>query len=297
MLFIFTIILSSHLKEVFYPIQPLKNSILKKICYNWVLLQKVEQMKLTLIGNGMMAEALSSGLVKKYEVEVIGRNPQKLQRLQKLIPEISIKVMTDKEDITGKNILFCVKPYALQSVSLRLDGVANTLYSILAGTPLEFLKKQIRAKHYIRTMPNIAASKQKSMTTITGDKTAQNEALEIFSSIGKTLWVNTENQLDIATALAGSGPAFLALVAEALADGAVKAGLERSYSVQLVKGLFEGTAALLEDNHPAIIKESVMSPGGTTAQGLAKLEAKGVRHAMMEAIEASYLKALEVGKK
>lgn len=254
-------------------------------------------MKLTLIGNGMMAEALSAGLINKYEIEVIGRSPAKLQRMQQKFPQIQIKVMSDKEDITNKNVIFCVKPYALQSVSLRLDGTANTLYSILAGTTLEFLKRQIKAKHYIRTMPNIAASKQKSMTTITGDKEAQNEAIEIFSSIGRTLWVNTENQLDIATALAGSGPAFLALVAEALADGAVKAGLERSYSVELVRGLFEGTTALLEDNHPAIIKDSVMSPGGTTAQGFAKLEEGGVRASFIKAIEAAYLKAVEVGKK
>jgi pyrroline-5-carboxylate reductase len=217
--------------------------------------------------------------------------------MQQKFPQIQIKVMSDKEDITNKNVIFCVKPYALQSVSLRLDGTANVLYSILAGTTLEFLKRQIKAKHYIRTMPNIAASKQKSMTTITGDKEAQNEAIEIFSSIGRTLWVNTENQLDIATALAGSGPAFLAIVAEALADGAVKAGLERSYSVELVRGLFEGTTALLEDNHPAIIKDSVMSPGGTTAQGIAKLEEGGVRDSFIKAIEAAYLKALEVGKK
>lgn len=254
-------------------------------------------MKLTLIGNGMMAEALSAGLMNKYEIEVIGRSPAKLQRMQQKFPKIQIKVMSDKEDITNKNVIFCVKPYALQSVSLRLDGTANVLYSILAGTTLEFLKRQIKAKHYIRTMPNIAASKQKSMTTITGDKEAQNEAIEIFSSIGRTLWVNTENQLDIATALAGSGPAFLAIVAEALADGAVKAGLERTYSVELVRGLFEGTTALLEDNHPAIIKDSVMSPGGTTAQGLAKLEEGGVRDSFIKAIEAAYLKALEVGKK
>lgn len=245
----------------------------------------------------MMAEALSAGLMNKYEIEVIGRSPAKLQRMQQKFPQIQIKVMSDKEDITNKNIIFCVKPYALQSVSLRLDGTANVLYSILAGTTLEFLKRQIKAKHYIRTMPNIAASKQKSMTTITGDKEAQNEAVEIFSSIGRTLWVNTENQLDIATALAGSGPAFLAIVAEALADGAVKAGLERSYSVELVRGLFEGTTALLEDNHPAIIKDSVMSPGGTTAQGIAKLEEGGVRDSFIKAIEAAYLKALEVGKK
>ena len=254
-------------------------------------------MKLTLIGNGMMAEALAVGLTKKYEVEVIGRNAAKLQKLQQKIPQISIKVMSDKEDITGKNILFCVKPYALQSVSLRLDGTANTFYSILAGTTLEFLKRQIKAKHYIRTMPNLAASKQKSMTTITGDREIQAEAIEIFSSIGRTLWVNTENQLDIATALAGSGPAFLALVAEALADGAVKAGLERSYSVELVRGLFEGTAALLDTNHPALIKEGVMSPGGTTAQGLAELEDANVRSAFIKAIDKAYMKAIEVGKK
>ena len=254
-------------------------------------------MKLTLIGNGMMAEALAAGLINKYEIEVIGRNTTKLQRMQQKFPQIQIKVMEDKEDISQKNIIFCVKPYALQSVALRLDGTANTLYSILAGTTLEFLKQQIKAKHYVRTMPNIAASKQKSMTTITGDKETQNEALEIFSSIGRTLWVNTENQLDIATALAGSGPAFLALVAEALTDGAVKAGLERNYSVELVRGLFEGTTALLKDNHPAIIKESVSSPGGTTAQGLAKLEEGAVRSSFIKAIEASYLKAIEVGKK
>lgn len=254
-------------------------------------------MKLTLIGNGMMAEALAVGLTNKYEVEVIGRNAAKLQKLQQKIPQISIKVMSDKEDINGKNILFCVKPYALQSVSLRLDGTANTLYSILAGTKLEYLKRQIKAKRYIRTMPNIAASKQKSMTTITGDKDAQAEAIEIFSSIGRALWVNTENQLDIATALAGSGPAFLALVAEALADGAVKAGLERSYSVELVRGLFEGTAALLDTNHPALIKEGVMSPGGTTAQGLAELEDANVRSAFIKAIDKAYLKAIEVGQK
>lgn len=254
-------------------------------------------MKITLIGNGMMAEALSVGLVEKYEIEVIGRDALKLQKLQQKIPQIKIKVMSDKEDITDKNIIFCIKPYALQSVSVRLDGTANTLYSILAGTPLEFLKRQIKSKAYVRIMPNIAASKQKSMTTMTGDKEAQNKAIEIFSSIGRTLWVNTENQLDIATALAGSGPAFLAIVAEALADGAVKAGLERSYSVELVKGLFEGTSALLENNHPAFIKDSVMSPYGTTAQGVAALEEGNVRSAFIKAVESAYLKALEVGKK
>ena len=233
-------------------------------------------MKLTLIGNGIMAQSLARGLVKNYEVEVIGRDLAKLKLMQEKIPQIAIKVISDQEDITDKNVIFCVKPYALQSVSVRLVGKANMLFSILAGTKLDTLKKQISSNYYVRTMPNVAASVSKSMTTITGDKEAKNAAMEIFGAIGRTVWVNTENQLDIATAIAGSGPAFLALVAEAIADGAVKAGLERHISTELVQGLFEGSAALLSKTHPAIIKDSVMSPGGTTAAGMWTWIYKGV---------------------
>lgn len=254
-------------------------------------------MKLTLIGNGVMAQSLAKGLVKNHEVEIIGRDIDKLKIIQEKIPEITIKILDDHEDITDKNVIFCVKPYALQSVSARLTGKATMLFSILAGTTLESLRKQIEAKHYVRTMPNVAASVQKSTTTITGDKEAKNIAMEIFASIGKTIWVNTENQLDIATAIAGSGPAFLALVAESLSDGGVKAGLERHICNQLVQGLFEGTAQLLKSNHPAIIKDSVMSPGGTTAAGFAQLEEGAVRDSMIKAINSAYSKACELGKK
>jgi len=254
-------------------------------------------MKLTLIGNGIMAQSLARGLVNKFEIEVIGRDEKKLVAMQKKIPEITTKLIGDNEDITDKIVIFCVKPYALQSVSVRLQGKASILLSILAGTTVETLKKQVKANHYIRIMPNIAASVQKSTTTITGDKEAKSIATEIFDEIGKTIWVNTENQLDIATAIAGSGPAYLALVAESLADGGVKAGLERSHCVALVQGLFSGVSGLLEKSHPAIIKDGVMSPGGTTAAGYAKLEEAGVRDAMIKAVEASYEKAIELGKK
>lgn len=254
-------------------------------------------MKLTLIGNGIMAQSLAKGLVKNHEVEIIGRDINKLNIIKEKIPQITVKALEDQENISDKNIIFCVKPYALQSVAARLTGKANTLYSILAGTKLETLKKQIEAKYYIRTMPNVAASVQNSMTTITGDNEAKTTALDIFSSIGQTIWVNTENQLDIATAVAGSGPAFLALIAEAIADGAVRAGLERGISTQLVQGLFSGTSSLLKSNHPAIIKDSVMSPGGTTAAGYGVLEDKSVRSAMMDAIQVAYDKAIELSKK
>jgi pyrroline-5-carboxylate reductase len=254
-------------------------------------------MKLTLIGNGIMAQSLARGLIKNYEVEIIGRDTNKLKSLQEKLPEITTKVLDDQEDITNKNIIFCVKPYALDSISARLVGKANMLFSILAGTTIDSLRKQIEAKHYIRTMPNVAASVQNSMTTITGDKEVKNEAMDIFSSIGQTLWVNTENQLDIATAVAGSGPAFLAIVAEGLTDGAVKAGLERHLASKLVQGLFQGTSSLLEHSHPAIIKDSVMSPGGTTAAGCSKIEEAAVRDAMIKAVNEAYDKACELSKK
>ena len=98
-------------------------------------------MKLTLIGNGIMAQSLARGLIKNHEVEIIGRDIEKLKVIQEKMPQITIKALDDQEDITGKNILFCVKPYALQSVSARLVGNANVLLSILAGTKLDFLKK------------------------------------------------------------------------------------------------------------------------------------------------------------
>ncbi len=252
-------------------------------------------MKLTLIGNGFMAQAIAKGLIGKYDIEIIGRDEKKLQYIKEVLPQINIQVMRDKEDITDKHIIFCVKPYALESVSVRLEGKANTLFSILAGTTLKSLKQQIKAQYYIRTMPNVAASISKSTTTITGDREAKNIAMEVFNQIGKTIWVNTENQLDIATAIAGSGPAYLALIVEALSDGAVKAGLERHISNELIQNLFEGFSQLLKDNHPALIKDSVMSPGGTTAAGYGQLEKGNVRYSLMQAVQSAYDKAIEIG--
>jgi pyrroline-5-carboxylate reductase len=254
-------------------------------------------MKLTFIGNGNMAKALIEGLVSSYEIEVLGRNEASLRTLQESLPQISTRVLNEVEDISGMNIVLCVKPYSLAELAPKLTGRANALYSVLAGTSIESLKSQINAEKYIRTMPNLGASYLKSMTTITGDESLKEQAFDIFNKIGRSLWLGSENELDIATGVAGSGPAYLALIAEALADGAVQQGLKRADAKMLVAGLFDGFGALISHDNPADIKDGVMSPGGTTAAGYAALERGSVRNAMMEAIGDAYTKAKELKAK
>ena len=119
-------------------------------------------------------------------------------------------------------------------------------------------------------------------------------AIEIISAIGPTRWLSSEKELDIATGLAGSGPAYLALIAEALADGAVKQGLKRDDAMAIMRGLFGGFGKLIQDVHPALLKDGVMSPGGTTAAGYCALEDGNVRNSCINAIEKAYKKAVEL---
>jgi pyrroline-5-carboxylate reductase len=247
-------------------------------------------MKLTIIGTGKMAEAIIKGVHEEFEVEVISRNLEKLEKLQKLY-NISTSTLGDTFVIEGKNIVFCVKPHALKDVSKKFKGRAMSLLSVLAGTTLLSLKESIDANHYVRIMPNLAAAYGKSMSTLCGDAEFKDEAIKICQSFGKALWLGGEKEIDIATAVAGSGPAFLALVAEALSDGGVKEGLKREDADVLVRGLFEGFSSLLNENHPALLKDAVMSPGGTTAAGYTALEESGVRYGFINAVMRAYERA------
>ncbi len=245
---------------------------------------------LTFIGNGNMALSLAMGLKDTYDIELVGRNMQKLEIFEQNLNLTCNKFLIDSFDISNRTLIFCVKPANVEEVASQLQGKAETLYSVLAGTSIEKLSTYIKASNYIRTMPNLAASVLKSMTTITGTLTCKQEAIDIFSAIGSTLWVNSEKELDIATALAGSGPAYLALIAESFADGAVKQGLKRDDAMVLMRGLFEGFGNLIQDKHPAILKDEVMSPGGTTAAGYSALEESNVRNGCIKAVESAYLK-------
>lgn len=249
---------------------------------------------ITFIGNGNMALSIAQGLKKDYKIEVVGRSLQKLEKFeQKLGVEIE-KSLMDGFSVEGKTIMFCVKPANVEEVAKKLEGRARVLFSVLAGTTVEKLRANLNPHAVVRSMPNLAASVGRSMTTLTGDKEFEPEAHELLGAIGNTLWLGSEKELDIATGLAGSGPAYLALIAEALADGAVKQGLKRDDAMSIMRGLFFGFGELIQEVHPALLKDGVMSPGGTTAAGYGALEDGNVRASCMSAIEKAYKKALEL---
>jgi len=236
-----------------------------------------------IIGNGKMALAIAKGL--NGECEVVGRDEVKLQQFQK---EAKIKKyhLIDNFDITDKTIILATKPYSLDSLNLK--GKAKEVISIMAGKKIDEIKKYIKAKNYTRAMPNIGAEYMASTTAVFGS----DEAMEIFNKIGSTIKVNSEKELDIATAIAGSGPAFLALVAEAISDGGVLCGLNRELSYKLTKGLFKSFSAI--DKKPSDIKDSVMSPAGTTASGYEALEEGNVRNSFIKAIKSAYEKSQKI---
>ena len=250
---------------------------------------------ITFIGNGNMALSIAQGLKEKYNIELVGRDMNNLDSFETALGKKIEKHLIKDFDMTDKTIVLCVKPANIDEVKKLLHGKATLLISVLAGTPVSTLKKAFKPKHVIRSMPNMAASVSASMTTLTGDIKAKEEAIAILSSIGETLWLGSEKEIDIATALAGSGPAYLALIAEALTDGAVKQGLKREDAMATMRGLFGGFGTLIQEVHPALLKDSVMSPGGTTAAGYGALEEGNVRASCIDAIEQSYLKAKALG--
>ena len=246
---------------------------------------------ITFIGNGNMGLSIAQGLKEKYNIEVVGREIKKLDAFEKALGVKVDKYLLDDFDASDKTLLLCIKPANVEEVSKKLKGKARVLFSVLAGISVEKLRKHFKAKAVVRTMPNLAASVGASMTTLTGDEAFRKEAESLLGAVGSTLWLNSEKEIDIATALAGSGPAYLALMAEALADGAVKQGLKRDDAMSVMRGLFAGFGTLIQEVHPALLKDGVMSPGGTTAAGYAALEEGNVRASCMDAVEAAYEKA------
>jgi pyrroline-5-carboxylate reductase len=202
-------------------------------------------------------------------------------------------------------VVLAVKPQILDQV---LRGVSNELtreklvISVAAGVPIAALERRLHPPmRIIRTMPNTPATVGAGATALAPGEHATAADLEvakkIFNSVGITVQLE-ESQLDAVTGLSGSGPAYVFLIIEALADAGVKVGLARRSALQLAAQTVFGSAKLLIESgqHPGLLKDGVTSPGGTAIAGLHTLEAGGLRNVLMNAVEAATRRSRELGE-
>jgi pyrroline-5-carboxylate reductase len=254
------------------------------------------------VGLGRMARALllpllDSGLVDCSDVRAAVATEVSALRLA---GELGVQVSTDAAQAwSAPVVLLAVKPQQIEAVApaaaaalAAAPGHEPLLISVLAGVPLRRLQALFPGRACVRAVPNTPALVRSGLTGLSwGEGVGEGrreEVRQLFAQVGEVHEL-PEHQLDPFLALTSSGPAFLALVAESMADGAVAAGLPRPLASHLAHRTMAGTAALLQGQelHPGELKDMVTSPAGTTAAGLRELERAGLRSALIEAVLAA----------
>lgn len=266
--------------------------------------------RLGIIGGGVMAEAIISRLLNKklyqpHEMLVSEPNRQRREFLEKIY---RVHIVENNQTVvdSGEVLLLSIKPQVLDEVLASLNVIERPepyplVISILAGVPLIRLEARFPKYPILRVMPNAPATIGVGMTAISpGQMVNPNHltlATTLFEAVGEVVQV-PESLIDAVTGLSGSGPAFIAMMIEALADGGVSAGLPRVIALQLALQTVLGTVQLLKNTglHPAQLKDKVTSPGGTTMAGVAQLEKAGFRSAIIEAVQAAYRRSQELGE-
>ena len=264
---------------------------------------------IAIIGTGNMGDALVSGLIgsgssKPKNIICSDVRKDKLDQIKS-----SYKVRTTTSNLKAVSeadiVIYAVKPQLMAAVLIetakKLD-MSKLVISIAAGVPLAAMESCIeKDMRLIRVMPNIAAAVKEAATAIAAGAHATKEdvelAMEIFNSIGRCIFLKENYLMDAITGLSGSGPAYIFLIVDALADAGVKVGLSRQDSLFLAAQTILGAAKLLIETqeHPGQLKDKVTSPGGTAIAGLATLESGGLRTTLINAVEAATNRSKELG--
>ena len=254
------------------------------------------------IGTGNMGSAIARAACKSNQVNRLllsNRSPEKAERLAK---ELGGELSDNRQVAASADVLFlAVKPQYLLGM---FDGIRDVLearkdrfiiVSMVAGWTLDRLTRELGVFPFVRIMPDIPAQVGVGITLVCPGKgiTAEEKALVLDLLDGSGLVSELdEKQLDAANGVTGCGPAFAAMFVEALADGAVACGLPRQRALEYAAMMVKGSAELLlqENMHPAVLKDKVCSPGGSTIQGVRKLEECAFRAAVMDAVIATFEK-------
>ncbi len=272
--------------------------------------------KIAFIGGGVMGEAMIGGLISRQIVapsQISGSDPL-AERCTELNARYQINVTTHNlEAARGADVLvLSIKPQVLDKVlhELRQDAVIQQkpprlVLSIIAGATIQQISSGLNNPNVVRSMPNTPARIGQGITvwTATPDVSdaGREQARAILASLGQEVYVEEEHYLDMATALSGTGPAYVFMFMEALIDAGVHLGFSRRIAEQLVIQTMRGSVeyAAQSKEHPAALRNQVTSPGGTSAEAIYHLEKGGLRTVLSRAVWAAYQRstALGAGKK
>ncbi|XP_061367575.1 pyrroline-5-carboxylate reductase [Gastrolobium bilobum] len=257
------------------------------------------------IGAGKMAESIAGGAVRSgvlppSRIRTSHNNPARRAAFDSL----GVTLLSSNDDVVRESnvVVFSVKPQLVKDVVLKLNPLLTKnklLVSVAAGVKLKDLQEWAGNDRFIRVMPNTPAGvgEAASVMSLGGAATEEDGNLiaKLFGSIGK-IWKADEKYFDAITGLSGSGPAYIYLAIEALADGGVAAGLPRDLSLSLASQTVLGAASMVTraGKHPGQLKDDVTSPGGTTIAGIHELEKGGFRGTLMNAVVAAAKRSREL---
>ncbi|NOX60583.1 MAG: pyrroline-5-carboxylate reductase [Chloroflexi bacterium] len=261
------------------------------------------------IGSGNMGEAMIKGILGQSLVEpsfIFSSDPRE-ERLSYLHEKYGVRVTTNNHEVAREAdiLVLSIKPQVLPKVmkEIYLDVRPDALVlSILAGVRIGSIANGLKHAIVVRAMPNTPGQFGAGMTVWTSSPHVsgrqREQAQMILRALGEEIWVEEEGYLDMATALSGTGPAYVFLFIEALIDAGVHMGFSRHVAEQMVLQTIEGSLKVVRElgRHPATLRNMVTSPGGTSAAALYELEKGGFRTILSKAVFAAYRRSVELGE-
>lgn len=258
-------------------------------------------MRLGIVGAGKMGGAVLVGALRAavLTADDVGVYHPDPERRERLAARYGVHCLDDDGIHRAERVLIAVKPQGFEEVAPLIARRNAAYISIMAGVSARTIARRMGSSRVLRAMPNLGARVGLSATALAPlpEATAEDVAFaeELFTAVG-TVYHLPERLFDAFTGLAGSGPAFAAVVAESLADGGVRVGFTRETARDLARQVLLATAELLAEQGPAELKDEVASAGGTAIAGLRTLERHALRFALIEAIEAATARAAELSR-
>ena len=274
--------------------------------------------RLAFIGCGVMAEAIIAGLLRKKLVsaeQIAGSHPRQSRR-EEMHVKYAVEMFENNRDaVTAVSpetpdassiVVFAVKPQRLQRVLQELKGSLvkeQLVVSIVAGAKIETIADELVHASIVRTMPNTPAQIGEGVTAWTASagvsEEQESQVCAMLEALGKTVRVENERQIDMATALSATGPTYIFLVMEALIDAGVHMGFSRHVAQELVHQMMLGSVLFARESHkhPAELRNMVTSPGGTSAEAIYQMEKGGLRTVLSKAVWSAYQRAESLGKR